>query len=151
VNPATSLWAAVAALGFATVFAAPKRALPGILVLAGLAHLLRAALLQQGASLPLSSAAAALLVGLCAAFLAPRTMLATPILAFAPVIPLLPGKYMFQALTGVLELAKDPVDPLPLIESTATDATIAMMTVVALALGTIGPTLILLRPRLRPE
>lgn len=142
-NPLMSLFAGVAALGFATVFSVPRRALLGIFTLAVVAHLMRAALLHEGAVLPVASGVAALFVGLTAAVVAPQTRLATPIFAFAPVIPLLPGKYMFQALTGVLDLTENPRDASSLVDATAVDATIAMMTIIALAIGTIGPTLIL--------
>ena len=38
-----------AAIGFAMVFSVPRRTLPGIVILAVLAHLLRTVLLEQGA------------------------------------------------------------------------------------------------------
>ena len=143
-NAALSLWAGLAVIGFAMVFAVPRRSLPGIILLAILAHLLRAQLLDLGASLPVASFAAAVFVGFTAAVVAPRTGLATPIIAFAPVIPLIPGVYMFEALSGVLALTTDPgADPASVVDTTVVDVAIASLTIVALALGAISPTLIL--------
>ncbi len=109
---ALSLWAGLAVLGFAMVFSVPRKTLPGIVALAIAAHLVRSLFLDQGAALPVASFAAAVLVGLTAAIVAPRTNQATPIYAFAPVIPLIPGTYMFDALTGVLDLTSGAARPL---------------------------------------
>jgi uncharacterized membrane protein YjjB (DUF3815 family) len=143
-NAATSLWAGLAVIGFAMVFAVPRRSLPGIIALAAVAHLLRAVLLDQGAALPLASFVAAVFVGFTAAVAAPRTGESTAIYAFAPVIPLVPGTYMFEALTGLLDLTTGGVaDPSAVVDTTVTDVAIASLTIVALAVGAISPTLIL--------
>ena len=138
----TSLWAAVAVLGFAMVFAVPRSTLPGIMALAVAAHLLRSFCLHQGASLPLASFVAAIAVGFTAAVIAPRTGPATPIYAFAPVIPLIPGTYMFEALTGLLELTSGGRASSLIVDSVVVDVSVATLTIVALAVGTIGPTLL---------
>jgi uncharacterized membrane protein YjjB (DUF3815 family) len=140
---ALSLWAGVAVLGFAMVFSVPRRTLPGIVALAVMAHLVRSLGLEIGAALPVASFAAAVLVGLSAAVVAPRTNQATPIYAFAPVIPLIPGAYMFDALTGVLELTSgtEP-DTAAIVDAAVVNGSIATLTVIALAVGTISPTLL---------
>jgi uncharacterized membrane protein YjjB (DUF3815 family) len=138
-----SAWAGLAVLGFAMVFAVPRRTLPGIALLAVAAHLLRTFALEQGAALPAASFAAALFVGLTAAIVAPRTGQATPIFAFAPVIPLIPGTYMFEALSGLLDLTTGVVeDPSALVDTAVIDGAIATLTIIALAVATIGPTLL---------
>jgi uncharacterized membrane protein YjjB (DUF3815 family) len=138
-----SAWAGLAVLGFAMVFSVPRRTLPGIVALAIAAHLLRSFALEQGAALPLASFVAALFVGFTAAVVAPRTGQATSIYAFAPVIPLIPGTYMFEALRGVLELTTGAVDdPSAVVDTAIIDGAIATLTIVALAVGTIGPTLV---------
>jgi uncharacterized membrane protein YjjB (DUF3815 family) len=117
-----SAWAGLAVLGFALVFAVPRRTLPGIIALAIAAHLLRSFLLEQGAGLPLASFGAALFVGVTAAGIAPRMGQATPIFAFAPVIPLIPGTYMFEALNGLLELTTGEItDPSALVDTAVVD------------------------------
>jgi len=138
-----SAWAGLAVLGFAMVFSVPRRTLPGIIVLAITAHLLRSFALEQGAALPLASFVAALFVGFTAAIVAPRTGQATSIYAFAPVVPLIPGTYMFEALSGLLELTTgDVADPSAVVDTAIIDTAIATLTIVALAVGTIGPTLV---------
>jgi uncharacterized membrane protein YjjB (DUF3815 family) len=140
---ALSLWAGVAVLGFAMVFSVPRRTLPGIVALAIVAHLVRSLGMDLGASLPLASFGAAVLVGFTAALIAPRTNQATPIYAFAPVIPLIPGTYMFNALTGMLELTsgKEP-NPSAIVDAAVMNGSIATLTVIALAVGAITPTLL---------
>lgn len=142
-TPAMSLWAGLAVIGFAMVFSVPRRTLPGIVALAVLAHLLRAVLLDQGATLPLASFAGATFVGLSAAVVAPRTGQATAIYAFAPVIPLVPGTYMYDALTGIVDLTSGAADRTAVVDATVANLSIASLTIVALAVGAISPTLIL--------
>jgi uncharacterized membrane protein YjjB (DUF3815 family) len=146
-NYALSLWAGVAVLGFAMVFSVPRRTLPGIAALAILAHLVRAVMMElAGASLPVASFVAALLVGTTAAVVAPRTDQATPIYAFAPVIPLIPGTYIFTALRAVIELTEigpSSTDAGPVVDSALVSVAIATLTVVALAVGTIAPGLLI--------
>ncbi len=138
-----SAWAGLAVLGFAMVFSVPRRTLPGIVALAIAAHLVRSLALELGAGLPLASFSAALFVGVSAAIVAPRTAQATSIYAFAPVIPLIPGTYMFEALSGLLELTTGKAaDPSVVVDAAIIDGSIATLTIVALAVGTIGPTLV---------
>lgn len=139
-----SLWAGLAVLGFAMVFSVPRRTLPGIVALAIGAHLLRSYCLHLGAGLPAASFAAALFVGISAAFVAPRTNQATPIYAFAPVIPLVPGTYMFNTLAGALTLASptDGADISAVVDRAIVAGSTATLTIIALAVGAIGPSLL---------
>lgn len=138
-----SAWAGLAVLGFAMVFSVPRRTLPGIVALAIAAHLLRTFALDLGAGLPLASFVAAVFVGFTAAIISPRMGQATPIFAFAPVIPLIPGTYMFEALNGLLELTTGDVeDPSAVVDTAVIDGAVATLTIVALAVGTIGPTIL---------
>lgn len=140
---ALSAWAGVAVLGFAMVFSVPRRTLPGIVTIAVGAHLVRSVCLELGAVLPAASFVAAILVGLTAAVVAPRTRQATPIFAFAPVIPLIPGTYMFEALSGVLALTSGhTAQTSEIVEVVVVDTSIATLTIIALAVGTISPSLL---------
>lgn len=139
-----SLWAGVAVLGFALVFSVPRRTLPGIVALAVGAHVVRTFFLHLGASLPIASFMAALFVGLTAALVAPRTGQATPIYAFAPVIPLIPGTYIFNSLKGVFALTSThaPEGTPEIVDAAIIAASTATLTVIALAVGAISPTLL---------
>lgn len=142
-NPLMSLWAAVAVLGFAMIFSVPRSTLPGIAVLAVVAHLTRSVVLAWGAALPLASLVAALLIGTTATVVGPRTSQAKPIYAFAPVIPLIPGTYMFDALSDLLSLASaDPAAANALVDTAIVSGVTATLTIISLAVGAIGPTLL---------
>jgi uncharacterized membrane protein YjjB (DUF3815 family) len=147
-NPLMSLWAAVAVLGFAMVFSVPRKTLAGVMAMSVGAHLLRSVALESGASLAVASGVAAVAVGLTAAVVAPRTGQATPIYAFAPVIPLIPGTHLFTALTAMLDLAApEQQDVTATVNTVLAEGATAGLTILALAVGTIGPTL-LVGPRL---
>lgn len=139
-----SLWAGVAVLGFAMVFSVPRRTLPGIVALAIGAHLVRTLFMNLHAGLPTSSFMAALFVGFTAAIIAPRTGQATPIYAFAPVIPLIPGTYLFNSLRAgfALTAAQAPADTPTIVDAAMISAATATLTIIALAVGAIGPTLL---------
>lgn len=146
-NYALSLWAGVAVLGFAMVFAVPRRTLPGIVALAVIAHLIRAVMMHHAhAGLPVASLVAAAFVGTTAAIIAPRTNQATPIYAFAPVIPLIPGTYIFAALQAVLALTAVTAQTNNIgatVDSALFNVATATLTVIALAVGTIAPGLLI--------
>lgn len=139
-----SLWAGLAVLGFAMIFSVPRRTLPGIVLLAIGAHLVRTIFQHLGMGLPGSSFMAATFVGVTAAVVAPRMNQATPIYGFAPVIPLIPGTYMFTALRDILLLTSParPGDADLLVDNALVAGSIATLTIVGLAVGTIGPTLL---------
>ncbi len=141
---AMSLWAGLAVLGFALVFSVPRRTLPGIVALAVAAHLLRTLMQHAGAGLPFASFVAAIAVGLTAAVISPRFDQATPIFAFAPVIPLIPGTYMFHGLADLMALTAGttPDHPELIVADAAVNVATATLTIIALAVGTIGPTLL---------
>lgn len=143
---AISLWAGLAVLGFAMVFSVPRKTLPGIVVLAILAHLVRSVMLQAGgAGLPVASLTAALFVGITASIVAPRTDQATPIYAFAPVIPLIPGTYIFTALQAIIALtaADADADVSATVNTALSSSATATLTVIALAVGTTAPGLLI--------
>lgn len=143
-NLLPSLWAALAVLGFAMVFSVPRRTLPGIMALAVAAHMIRSAIMHSGGNLPTASFVAAFTIGVIAAIAAPRTNQATPIYAFAPVIPLIPGVYVFTALQGLMALTAAEVsgEVDEMVNTTMTSVATASLTVIALAVGTIAPGLL---------
>ena len=145
-----SLWAAPAALGFALAFNVRRRALLPIALLAILAHLVRSVLQDAGWGLVQSSFAAAILTGTVAYVLAPATGEASPVFAFAPVIPLVPGSLLFGGLEAFADLVAgrggDAAAP-SLFTAASRDVLTAGAVVIALALGSTAPGL--LRPGAR--
>lgn len=150
IDPLVSLWAAPAALGFALFFNVRRRTLVPIALLAILAHLLRGFLEQQGWGLVTASFAAAFLTGAAAYMLGPMTGEASPVYAFAPVIPLVPGTLFFDGLFAFGELiggAGTDEEATELLTLAGSDLLTASAVVLALALGSTAPSL--LRPTSR--
>lgn len=147
-----SLWAAPAAAGFAVFFNVRPRALIPITVLAILAHLLRSVLQDWGWGLVGASFAAAFLTGAAAYLLGPATGEASPVYAFAPVIPLVPGTLLFDGFDAFGRLVSgghaEP-EAAHLLISAGQDLLTAGAVVLALALGSTAPGL--LRPNARRD
>ena len=149
-DPWLSLWAAPAAVGFALFFNVRRRTLIPIAVLAVAAHLVREVVLDFGGNLAAASFVAAFLVGAAAYLLGPATGEASPVYAFAPVIPLIPGSLLFdgfEALGHVVSSATASEESGELLILAMQDLLTAGAVVLALALGTTAPGL--LRPRAR--
>lgn len=146
------LWAAPAAVGFAMLFNVRKRALPLIAVIAVLAKLIVVLAEQQGLSVIAADFAAAFVVGSIAYTLAPRLGEASPVFAFAPVIPLVPGAVIAKAfiegfttwLSAPSEAASEYSEQFITTLSTGLSAAAMVM---ALCLGAISPMLLLPRYR----
>jgi uncharacterized membrane protein YjjB (DUF3815 family) len=145
-----SLWAAPAAVGFALFFNVRRRTLVPIALLAMAAHLVRSGLEAAGAHLVGASLVAAFTVGAAAYLLGPATGEASPVYAFAPVIPLIPGTLLFDGFEAVGELVSvtgSGEASTALLVRALDDLLTAAAVVLALALGTTAPGL--LRPRAR--
>jgi uncharacterized membrane protein YjjB (DUF3815 family) len=148
-----SLWAAPAALGFALFFNVRRRTLVPIAVLATAAHLARSGMEEIGLNLVAASLVAAFLVGAGAYLLGPATGEASPVYAFAPVIPLIPGALLFDGFDAVGELVAtsgDDARSAVLLARALDDLLTAGAVVLALALGTTAPGLLRPRARERP-
>lgn len=142
--PWISLWAAPAAIGFALFFNVRRRTLIPIAILAALAHLLRSTLQDSGVGIVGASLAAAFLVGAIAYLLGPATGEASPVYAFAPVIPLVPGSMLFDGLEAFGRLiGGDAVgeEALQLLATGSQDVLTASTVVLALAFGSTAPGL----------
>jgi uncharacterized membrane protein YjjB (DUF3815 family) len=145
-NWLTPLWAAPAALGFALLFNIRTKALPGVCALAVVGMAVRNVAMDQGMSPTLASLLAALLIGAVGYTAGPWTHEASPVYAFAPVIPMVPGSAIFKALGALVNWQVTPPgadqagDVLVLL---FTEALKAASITLALAVGTILPMLLL--------
>lgn len=149
-NWLTPLWAAPAAIGFALLFNVRAKSLPGICALAILGMMIRNVLIHQGFSPTMGSFTAALVVGWIGFSIGPWTHEASPVYAFAPVIPMVPGSHIFRALGAVVEWQVQPPDQQAAEEILVhmfSEALAATSITLALAIGTITPMLVL--PRVR--
>lgn len=147
-----SLWAAPAALGFALFFNVRRRTLVPIAAIAVLAHLLRSVAQAAGWDLVTASFAAAVAVGAIAYTLGPYTGEASPVYAFAPVIPLIPGTLIFDGfrdLAALLSAEASGIVATGLLTHAGQQILTAAGVVLALAVGTTSPMLLV--PRMRAE
>ena len=149
-----SIWAIPAAIGFALFFNVRKRALVGVGLLAFIGRFARDLLIDSGVSVVGASFLAALAIGAIAFTIGPLTGEASPVYMIAPVIPLIPGIYIFNALAALVaalgEAEVGANDTGHLIEALSAGLIAAAVTL-ALAIGTTAPNLLLLRHRRKPE
>lgn len=152
----TVVWAAPAALGFAMLFNVRRRALPIVAVIAVLAKVVAVYSQHLGATVVVADFLAACLVGSIAFALAPRLGEASPVFAFAPVIPLIPGAVIAKAfLTSFSTWVASPASEAPthiaeFVTSASTGLSAAAM-VLALCVGAITPMLLLPSARTAEE
>lgn len=146
----TALWAAPAAVGFAMLFNVRRHALGVVAVIAVGARLVSDLCVNAGMQLIAADYVAAFAVGVVAYLLAPRTGEAAPVYAFAPIIPLFPGKYAIAALESLVTwITTDAAgaDAEARFTSAAASGFTAAAITLALCLGAISPTLLLPKAR----
>jgi len=105
-----AFWAAVAALGFAVLFNAPRRALPAILLAGALGHATHTALVMVGVSVEIAVLAGALLIGLLGEFFQRRMRIPRVVFTVPGVIPMVPGSLAFGAMEKLLGVLTAPPD-----------------------------------------
>ena len=136
------LAAGVAVAAYASFFNMPWR-MVAIPVATGMAaHALRWELLRLGMGVPMGAFAATLVAGAAMALASHRLRLPFGAAAFACVVSLIPGVYMFQAASGLVTVARlGPKSGLDLVLGVASDMSTAGLTLLAMATGLILPKL----------
>ena len=137
-----TLAAGIAVAAYGSFFNMPW-SMVGVPVTTGMAaHALRWELLQLGAGVPMGAFGATLLAGAGIALVFRRLRLPFGAAAFACVVSLIPGVYMFQAASGLVTVARlGPKVGLDLALGVAADASTAGLTLLAMAAGLILPKL----------
>jgi uncharacterized membrane protein YjjB (DUF3815 family) len=133
--------AGIAVAAYGTFFAMPWRMLSIPAAIGMLAHASRWGMISlAGASVQTGALAACLVVGIIITPIADRLRLPFAALAFASVVSLIPGVYLFRMAGGFVDLVrlgeKAPVD---LLLNTIADGTTAMLIILAMAFGLILP------------
>ena len=133
--------AGVAVAAYGTFFAMPWRALPIPAAIGMLAHASRWAMISlAGASVQTGALVACLVVGIVITPIADRLRLPFAAFAFASVVSLIPGVYLFRMAAGLVDLVtlgqKASTDVLL---NTIADGATAMLVVLAMAVGLILP------------
>lgn len=144
--PAIVLWRDVAAAGVAvaaygTFFNMPWRTLPIPIVIGMLAHAARWLLIfRLGADVALGAFGACFLVGVVVTSISDRLRLPFAALAFASVVSLIPGVFLFQSADGLLTLISEGVKASPdLMIRMISDGGTAFLILLAMTLGLLLP------------
>ncbi len=146
--PATSvpLWydvpaAGVAVAAYGTFFNMPWRMLPIPILVGMLAHACRwMAISVVGASAEIGALAACFLVGTIMTPIAHRLRLPFAGVAFASVVSLIPGVFLFRMAAGMVDLVtRDQQAPQKLLGQVAVDGMSALLIVLAVVFGLILP------------
>jgi uncharacterized membrane protein YjjP (DUF1212 family) len=133
--------AGVAVAAYGTFFAMPWRMLPIPMLIGMLAHAARWGLMAgAGASVEAGALGACLLVGAIATPIADRLRLPFAALAFASVVSLIPGVFLFRMAGGLVALVGlGERAPAALLSGTVADGGTAFLILVAMAFGLIVP------------
>ncbi len=136
--------AGVAVAAYGTFFSMPWRALYVPTALGMLAHALRwVAVVRLGAHAEVGALVACLFVGCVAAPVSDRMHLPFAGLAFASVVSLIPGVFLFRMAGGLTELvALGARTPLDLLTATIADGGTAFLILMAMAFGLLVPRMI---------
>jgi uncharacterized membrane protein YjjB (DUF3815 family) len=133
--------AGVAVAAYGTFFAMPWRTLPIPILIGMAAHAARWAMIAMaGASAAAGALVACLLVGAIVTPIADRLRLPFAALAFASVVSLIPGVFLFRMAGGLAALvALGRSAPFDLLLGTIVDGTTAILIILAMTFGLIVP------------
>ncbi|RYB01680.1 threonine/serine exporter family protein [Lichenibacterium ramalinae] len=141
---ADGLAAGLAVIAYGSFFNMPWRTLPAPVVVGVLAHALRWELLARGASVQSGAFVACLFVGAVMTPVAHRFRLPFGGLAFASVVSLIPGLFMFRTASGVMALLGEPgVASLAIVANLLGDAATACVVLLAMTAGLLVPKMLL--------
>jgi uncharacterized membrane protein YjjB (DUF3815 family) len=133
--------AGIAVAAYGTFFAMPWRMLPIPIVIGMLAHASRwEAISVAGASAETGALVACLLVGVVITPIADQMRLPFAGLAFASVVSLIPGVFLFRMAGGMVDLVTlGPKAPQELFVQVVADGTTAILIILAMSFGLILP------------
>jgi uncharacterized membrane protein YjjP (DUF1212 family) len=135
------LAAGIAVAAYGNFFAMPWRMLPIPILIGMLAHALRwVAIAIAGASAEAGALVACLVVGIIVTPVADRLRMPFAAFAFASVVSLIPGVYLFRMAGGLLSLImRGTTAPSNLLLGTIVDGATALLIILAMAFGLIVP------------
>ena len=133
--------AGIAVAAYGTFFAMPWRMLPVPILIGMLAHALRwVAIVVAGASADAGALVACLVVGVIVTPVADRLRMPFAAFAFASVVSLIPGVFLFRMAGGLLSLIRSGDGASSdLLLGTIVDGTTALLVILAMAFGLIVP------------
>jgi uncharacterized membrane protein YjjP (DUF1212 family) len=136
--------AGCAVASFGTFFSMPWRLLAFPIAVGMLAHMARWALISlAGGSVPSGALVACILVSVLTAPVVDRLHLPFAAVAFSAVVSLMPGFFLFNTATGLVELVSiGPGAPAALLTGIVANGTTAFLIIMAMAFGLILPRLL---------
>lgn len=142
--------AGCAVASFGTFFSMPWRLLPFPIAVGMLAHAARWAVISAGGSAPAGALVACTFASVLTTPVVDRLHLPFAAVAFSAVVSLMPGFFLFNTATGLVELVSiGPDAPAALLTSIAASGATALLIIIAMAFGLILPRT--LYERLRPS
>jgi uncharacterized membrane protein YjjP (DUF1212 family) len=137
--------AGIAVAAYGTFFAMPWRMLPLPVLIGMLAHASRwLVIVPGGGSIETGALVACFLVGAIVTPVADRLRMPFAAFAFASVVSLIPGVYIFRMASGLLNLIAPGHAPSPdLLLGTMVDGATALLIIIAMAFGLIVPKLVI--------
>src|SRR5882724_4213075 len=136
--------AGCAVASFGTFFSMPWRLLAFPIAVGMVAHAARWALISlAGGSAPTGALVACMLVSVLATPVVDRLHLPFAAVAFSAVVSLMPGFFLFNAATGLVELVSiGPTAPAALLTSIAASGATAFLIIMAMTFGLILPRML---------
>jgi uncharacterized membrane protein YjjB (DUF3815 family) len=138
------LWSGVASLGFAILFNVPRRVLFACAIGGAIGHIIRTLLMEWGVGMEAATLMGSTVVGFLGEVGARRWHAPAPVFTVPALIPMVPGTLAYRAMMGLLTLASaGTAAGAALLLETAVNASKALLIVVALAMGTAAPKMLI--------
>lgn len=142
------LYSGVAALGFAMLFNVPVRTLFSCALVGAAGYTLRAGFMLGGMGIELATLCGAALVGLLGEYFARRWFTPTTVFTISGAIMLVPGKFAFETMLGLINLAAAGNQATAaMLMDASVDGIKTALILTALTLGIAAPKLLFQRNR----
>ncbi|HRG99125.1 MAG TPA: threonine/serine exporter family protein [Polyangiaceae bacterium] len=137
----------VVTVGFALLFAVPRRYLLGSALAGVLGHVARTAAVERGVPLELATLIGATTIGAVSALLARRVRVPMSLFSMSAMIALVPGTFAYRTMLALIALVSTPSPPASLATDALVLGTRTALVVGAIAVGVVSPSLFLDRSR----
>jgi uncharacterized membrane protein YjjB (DUF3815 family) len=137
----------VVTIGFALLFAVPRRYLLGSALAGVLGHVGRTVAVERGVPLELATLIGATTIGVVSALLARRMRVPMSLFSMSAMIALVPGTFAYRTMLALIALVSTPSPPVSLATDALVLGTRTAFVVAAIAVGVVSPSLFFDRSR----